>query len=186
MMPNWIDVIVPVLILVVTIWGFTTGYWEPLVAVISLIIGVAVAGRFDQPAADWLRHMVTTPSVPLVQALVFILLTVLVTAVASGIVGILLGFVRPTTHAARTLPSAHLLGALFGFAFGVVLASVVLMTAYLGSSDMPSQQLSGAVTLRGSIASASVVPPLWRVVHLEARGLQKVIGQDTAPPFNVP
>src|SRR5579884_3070673 len=113
-MPNWIDVIVPVLILIVTIWGFTTGYWEPLVAVVSLIIGVAVAGRFDAPAADRIAHLVTTPSFALVEALVFILLTVVVTAVASGIVGILLGFARPSTRAARNLPSAHLLGAFFG------------------------------------------------------------------------
>jgi uncharacterized membrane protein required for colicin V production len=185
-MPNWIDVVVPVLILIVTIWGFTTGYWEPLVAVISLIIGVAVAGRFDAAAAERVAHLVTTPSYSLVEALVFILLTVLVTAIASGIVAILLGFARPTTRSARSLPSAHLLGAVFGFAFGVVLASVVLMTAYLGSSDLPAREVAGAATLRGSITRATVVPPLWHVVHLEARGLQKVIGQDTSPPFNVP
>ena len=185
-MPNWIDVAIPVLILIVTLWGFTTGYWEALVAVISLIIGIAVAGRFDAAAADFVARYATTPSYSLVEALVFILLTVIVTAIATGIVGLLLAFARPSTRAARHLPSAHLLGALFGFAFGVILASVVLMSAYLGSSDFATRQLAGAGSLRGSISRATVVPPLWRVVHLEARGLQPVIGQQTAPPFNVP
>jgi hypothetical protein len=185
-MPNWIDIAVPVIVFITLIWGFTTGYWYALVLLISILIGVVVGARFDSPAADVVSRVLTATGVPLIQALAFVVITIAATAVAAGIVGWLLGFARPETRAARTLPSAHLFGGLFGLGFGAVLASVLLMAAYLGSSDTSPQQLPGATALRATLDRSSVTPGIWRLVHLEQRGLKPVLGPGTRPPFNVP
>ena len=185
-MPNWIDIAVPVLLFITLVWGFTTGYWQALVLLISLLIGVIVSARFDTNAATAVSRILTNASAPLLEALVFVVLTIIVMAVAAGIVGWLLGFARPETRAARSLASAHLFGGLFGLGFGLVLASVLLMTAYLGSSDTTTQQAPATVALRATLDRSSVVPSVWRLVHLEQRGLKPFLGPGTRPPFNVP
>ena len=185
-MPNWIDVAVPVLVFITLVWGFTTGYWHALVLLISLLIGLVVGARFDTSAAAAVERILTTASDPMVEAAVFVVLTIIATAVAAGIVGWLLGFARPATRAARSLPSAHLFGGLFGLGFGAVLASVLLMGVNLGSGDVAAQQVPAAISLRTTLDRSSVAPGIWRLVHLEQRGLQRVLGPGTRPPFNVP
>jgi hypothetical protein len=185
-MPNWIDIAVPVLVFITLVWGFTTGYWYALVLLIALLIGIVVGARFDIGAATQVQRLLTTTSTPLIQALMFVIVTIIATAVAAGIVGWLLGFARPETRAARGLPSSHLFGGLFGLGFGAVLASVLLMAAYLGSSDLSAQQVPGTAALRTTIERSSVSPGIWRLVHLEERGLKPVLGAGTRPPFNVP
>ena len=184
-MPNWIDILIPLLVFLATVWGFTTGYWDALVGLLSVLIGLTAAARFDGPLAETLLKYVTSPSISLVQALVFVILVIIATSVASGIVGWLFGFARPTTRAARSLPSAHLLGALFGFGVGAVVASVVLMAANLASSDT-GRQVNGAAALRATINQAVVVRPVFRLVHMEQRGLARVVGPSVPPPFQVP
>ena len=185
-MPNWIDIAIPVLVFITLVWGFTTGYWYALVMLISLLIGLVVGARFETNAAAEAERLLTAVSDPLVQALVFVVLTVIATAVAAGIVGWLLGFARPETRAARALPSSHLFGGLFGLGFGAVLASVLLMAAYLGSSDLSAQQVPATVALRTTLDRSTVAPGIWRLVHLEQQGLKPVLGPGTRPPFNVP
>jgi len=132
-MPNWIDIAVPVLVFITVVWGFSTGYWYALVLLISILVGLVIGARFDSSAATQVGRVLTSTGFPLLEALVFVVLTIIATGVTAGIVGWLLGFARPETRAARALPSAHFFGALFGLGFGAVLASVLLMAAYLGS-----------------------------------------------------
>lgn len=185
-MPNWIDLAVPVVLFITLVWGFTAGYWHALVLLIAVLIGVVIGARFDTRAAELAQRALTSAGPDLVGALVFVVLTVISTAVAAGIVGWLLGFARPTTHAARTLPSAHLFGGLFGLGFGAVLASVILMAAYLGTSDVSGQPIPGASNLRATLDRSAVAPSVWRFVHTEQRGLRPLLGAGTPPPFNVP
>lgn len=185
-MPNWIDIAVPVLVFITLVWGFSAGYWYALVMLISLLIGLVVGARFDNGAASAAERVLTTSSPGLVEALAFVVLTIVVTAIAAGIVGWLLGFARPSTRAARTLPSAHLFGALFGLGFGAVLASVLLMAFFLGSDGATAQQIPRAGDLRATLDRSSVAPSIWRLVHAEQRGLKVVLGPGTRPPFNVP
>lgn len=185
-MPNWIDIAVPILVFITLVWGFTTGYWYALVLLISILIGLVVGARFDSAAAEAVGRVLTTAGPPLLQALTFVVITIAATAVAAGIVGWLLGFARPATRAARSLPSAHFFGGLFGLGFGAVLASVLLMAAYLGTGDTSPTQLPGATALRSTLDRSSVTPGIWRLVHLEQRGLKPVLGPGTRPPFNVP
>jgi hypothetical protein len=185
-MPNWIDILVPVILFITLVWGFTAGYWHALVLLISILIGVVVGARFDSRAAALVERILTTAGPDLVSALVFLVVTIVAAAIAAGIVGWLLGFARPTTHAARKLPSAHIFGGLFGLGFGAVLASVILMAAYLAASDVSGQPMPGNAGLRTTLARSTIAPPVWRLVHMEQRGLQLVLGPGTPPPFNVP
>jgi|GEM_PF-2708115 hypothetical protein len=185
-MPNWIDIAVPVLVFITVVWGFSTGYWYALVLLISILVGLVIGARFDSSAATQVGRVLTSTGFPLLEALVFVVLTIIATGVTAGIVGWLLGFARPETRAARALPSAHFFGALFGLGFGAVLASVLLMAAYLGSSDASSQSASAAAALRATLDRSTVTPGVWRLVHLEQRGMKPLLGPSTLPPFNVP
>ena len=185
-MPNWIDIGVPVILFITLVWGFTSGYWHALVLLISILIGLVVGARFDSRGADLVERVLTAAGPDLVAALVFVVLTIVSAAIAAGIVGWLLGFARPTTHAARTLPSAHIFGGLFGLGFGVVLASVILMAAYLAASDVSGQAIPGNAGLRATLTRSTIAPSIWRLVHMEQRGLRLVLGPGTPPPFNVP
>lgn len=184
-MLNVIDVVIPVLLLVTTVWGFSTGYWQALVVCIALLIGVVIAAHFDISLAAFVMRLVASPGPEVVQALVFVVLTTAVTLVALGIVSWLLSFARPTTRAARSLPSAHVLGAVFGFVFGILLSSVVLMTVWLGTSGALPGQVTAAANLRNAIDQAAVAPPIWRVTHVTDRLLSRALGPNP-PPFNVP
>lgn len=184
-MPDWVDIVVPLLILITALWGLATGYWQALIVFLALVIGVAVGARFDVRATDAVARFVTSPTPQLLQAIVFIVITIVVTAIASGVLGWILGFARPTTRAARALPSTRLFGALFGLAFGILLVTVLAMSAYLGTGGTLDQTVPSAARVRTVMDQAQLTPQLWRVTHLTDRALARVTGP-TPPPFDVP
>ncbi len=184
-MSDWFDILVVIVLVVGVLWGGAVGAYRPVCSTLALLIGVAVGARFSGQLGDTLNGLGTNPGVPMLQAVAFVLVLIVVTLIAFGILSALLGFMQPATRAAQEFLSARLFGAAAGLVFAIVLSAVFLMTFYLaGSGDVPAH-MPVMAGMHPALNRASTVPALWRLVHAIGSIEAPLVGPRT-PPFSQP
>lgn len=144
---NSLDITVLVIMAIVTMLGIYWGLLRQVLAIVGLLAGVAVAGRYGTAVAAWLSSFIADDAV--VQAAGFLLVVLGVSAAASLVASLLRLFVGLLFLGWLD----HLLGGILGLAQGV-LASAVLIVALV---TFP------APAWNAMLAESRLAPPLLSV-----------------------
>ena len=150
---NWLDIAIIVVLGILTLLGMKHGLIKSLVPLVGGILGIVLAGRLHHLLAERLGF-IESESLAGIIAFILILIAVYVTVFALGLMlrGILnmvfLGWVD------------RLGGAVFGFAMGWIICSVVvvLLARYVALPaeipEMPVAELRGLEAIRLSVTTA--------------------------------
>lgn len=184
-MADWFDVLEVALVVIFMIWGAAAGAYRPLCLALALLVGIGVGARYSGPIADILNRLGTNPGITMVQAVSFVLVLIVATLIAFGLLSAMLAFMKPTTRAAQELISSRLFGAISGLLLGVLLSATVLMTTYLAASGQVAQNVPALANVQPSLDRASLTPAMWRLIHFMGDLGTPLIGRNT-PPFTQP
>lgn len=151
-----------------TLLGIYWGLIRQVLAIVGLLVGVAMAGRYGPEVAVWLSSFVTEPA--LAGAIGFVAVVLLVSAVASLIASLLRIFVGLLFLGWVD----HLLGGVLGL-FQAVLAGAALLVGLVAfpvqslSEALAGSQLAG-VLLRISAPITAVLPDFFSAAVRAALG----------------
>jgi len=118
---NWFDFVIIGVIILSVLVSFFRGFLRETISLVSWIAGVVIALRFSQQASSWFESFVSSPTLRYIFAFIALFIAVL-------IVGMLVGFVvKKGIDASGFSIADRMLGAIFGFARGVLLIAIVLI-----------------------------------------------------------
>jgi membrane protein required for colicin V production len=141
-----------------TLLGIYWGFIRQLLALVGLVVGVGVAGRYGQPVADWLSSFVADPRLAGAMGFIFVLLLV------SSIASLIASFLRMFVGLLFLGWFDHLLGGLLGLLQGVLAAAAILtvLTAFpqpIWTPAIAESQLAGNLLQLGGVF-APLLPEL--------------------------
>ena len=116
---NWLDIVIIIVLAIFVFSGLRIGFIRSVLALVGIIVGVILAGRFYVQLAALLSFMPDT----IAKVVAFIIILVVVMIIA-GLLGWLL------TRVVSSLMLGwvnHLLGAVFGLVFGAVFCGAILV-----------------------------------------------------------
>jgi membrane protein required for colicin V production len=142
-----LDIILLAAIIFCGAMGIYWGFIRQALALVGLLAGVALAGRYGGRVADWLSSFIS--SEPVAQLLGFLLVLVAVSAAASLLATLIRRFVGLLFLGWLD----HLIGGMLGLLQGALVSAVLLLAIAL----FPSVSLSNA------LASSRAAPALVRV-----------------------
>ena len=127
---NWLDIVIIIVLAVFVFSGLKIGFIRSVLALVGIIVGVILAGRFYIQLAALLSFM--SDSIAKVVAFIIILVVVMIIA---GIIAWLL------TRVVSSLMLGwvnHLLGAVFGLVFGAVFCGTILVIwlGFMGTTNV--------------------------------------------------
>jgi membrane protein required for colicin V production len=134
-MMNTLDIAILAMLGIFTLLGVYWGLIRQILALTGLVVGIIVAGRYGPNVADWLSSFIADPG--LANAIGFIGLVLLVSAIASLIASLLHTFVGLLFFSWLD----HLLGGLLGLAQALIAAAAIL----IGMITFPHPLWAGAV-----------------------------------------
>lgn len=181
----FIDLLVIGFLFTLLIWGAYAGWWTGMVAFVALFSAILVSARIDEVIAHLIGSFTAAPASPALEAVIYILLIVVCSGIAYSLIGLLLGFCRPRTHAAIRLFSSRIIGGIFGITSGLLFASIIFISLFLGTSTttVASPTLHRAHT---ALVTGIMAPKIWSVVHVERNIYQLIFRIPAPPPFRVP
>lgn len=144
---NTLDVLFLIIITFFTILGIYWGLIHQVLAVVGLLVGIVMAGRFSGVVAAWLSSFVADEA--LAGALGFILVVAGVSVIASFVASVLRLFVGLLL----LKPVDHLAGGILGLLQGVLTSAVVIVA--LVTFPVP--------TWAQALESSQLVEPLLRI-----------------------
>ncbi|MDD5082972.1 MAG: CvpA family protein [Dehalococcoidales bacterium] len=138
---NWLDILIIIALLIQIFIGFRQGLIEALFSLIGITGGILLASNFYEPVAGVLGFI---PNRSIANVIAFVVILAAVMVVAFLIGRILKAVVSATMFGWLD----HLAGAVFEFAMGILLWSVLLAlwVKFFGSSQV-SQSLLGRILL---------------------------------------
>ncbi len=118
---NWLDGVILALLVWFIFTAFTAGFIREVVTIVSVVLGVVLAGLFYERLADDIRTFIDSDRAARIAAFLAIFGT---TALAGHVVAMLL---KETASLLMLGTFDQLAGAVFGFAKGVVIIQVLLI-----------------------------------------------------------
>lgn len=132
---NWIDYSIMGVLGISVFMGLIRGFVREAMSLVTWIVAIVIAVLYYEPVASWFTRI----SIPGVRALLAAILLVLVTLIAGGIIGHLMGGIIKLTGFGMT---DRMVGTIFGFARGVAIVAVVVLignVSFLAKEQMWKQ-----------------------------------------------
>jgi membrane protein required for colicin V production len=126
---NWLDIIIVVVILIFTFFGFRKGFLRKLLGIAGIILGFILAVKFYKPVSGFLSGLIKV-NLSISGVLCFFLIIIFVFTLAVWIAKFIAGLNSGTTLTDK------ILGTVFGFLEGLLLASILVVNmSYLNYPD---------------------------------------------------
>lgn len=157
---QWADILILVIIGLSALTGLFRGLIKEFIALAIWIVAIWAAYKYSGSLDPWLQGYIQDKSARTILAFVLILLGVLI---SGGVINAVLGLVLKGTGLGGT---DKILGAVFGFARGVFIVSLIM--AIISMTSLPYHQY---------IQSSRFYPELAPVVNWISGYLPKIINQ---------
>ena len=153
---NWLDIIVVATIAWFIFSAFWAGVIREIVAIVGVALGIVLAGLFYQDLADDVKLVIDGDNAPRIIAFLLIF-------GACALAGQLVAMVLKQTAALLMLGTFdHLLGAVFGFAKGIVVVEILMIVFVtfpaLGLKETIDESMFGPIFLNGIPFLLKVLP----------------------------
>jgi membrane protein required for colicin V production len=153
---NWLDIIVVATIAWFIFSAFWAGVIREIVAIVGVALGIVLAGLFYQDLADDVKLVIDGDNAPRIIAFLLIF-------GACALAGQLAAMVLKQTAALLMLGTFdHLLGAVFGFAKGIVVVEILMIVFVtfpaLGLKETIDESMFGPIFLNGIPFLLKVLP----------------------------
>jgi membrane protein required for colicin V production len=126
---NWLDIIILLIIFVFTFFGFRKGFLRKFLGIAGIILGFILAVKFYRPISEFLSGLIKA-NITISRVLCFFLIIIFVFALAVWVAKFIAGMNSGTTFADKVL------GTVFGFLEGLILASILVVNmSYLNYPD---------------------------------------------------
>ena len=128
---NWADIAILATLLISVVVSILRGFVKEVLSLVAWVAAFWVAATFAAPASGLLEPYIQIPTARVVLAFVAVLLA---TLIAAGLVNYLIGKLVEGTGLSGT---DRLLGAIFGFARGAAVVSIVVLLG--GLTTLPAE-----------------------------------------------